>query len=148
MGTIYTEAEIKDLVLRQINNIKGLQVQFDDATEAYDEAVRECGFPCPLSTDSDKEKKYQLLVQRMRRWFLWQLLQQYILKFQSGDARAQQIVENLERVINKLDKDFEAARSAYDTAGLLADAAYFGNDLVLTTGLIDDRIGQSAEERT
>src|SRR4030042_1592093 len=103
MATSYDTDSLQQLVLTQINTIKGLQSSFEQpaAEDAYDEAVRECGFPCPTSTEDDKEKKYQWLVQRMRRWFMWQLLQQYILKFKAGDMEAQQIVKNLDTIVAK-----------------------------------------------
>lgn len=148
MGTIYKEEDLKNSVLNQVNTIKGLQTVFTtpDADEAYNEAVRECGFICPVDSDTDKAKKYQWLLQRMRRWFLYQLYMQYILKFKSGDAEAQQIASNLQKAIDKLDKDFETAKA--NDAELFVDSTYFGEDLVLGTGLIEDRVGQQTEDRT
>ena len=152
MSKNYTESEIKSLVLNQINGIKGLDAAFDsdDATEALDEAVRECGFEHPLNTDTDKDVKYNWLIQRMRRFYIGRLLERYILRFDAGDLKAQGIVKNLTDAINKMDDDFDKARSDEKTAHIFIDAeGLFGSDTVVVgPGFIDDRIGQPIEDRT
>lgn len=147
----YTVSEIQTLVLDQSNNIKGIdstaQFQPEQSVEAYDEACRECGFENPETTDADKLQKYHWLIQRMRHWYLWQLWQQYILRFKGGDMEAQQIVKNLEVIVNKMDKDFEAGKTAGTTAHLFNDAGtVFGEAMVIGPGFIDDRLNEDTQE--
>lgn len=145
----YTLDELKSMVLTQVNAIKGLSDEFGTnySDESYNEAVRECGFELPETDDVDKSKKYQWLIQRMRRWFLFQLWQQYILRFKAGDMEAQQLASNLEKIIKKLDEAFEAAKTAIDTAALFVDSDYiFGTDLVVGPGFIDDRFGETHDD--
>jgi hypothetical protein len=148
----YTVEEIKALVLDRINQIEGLKTTytFIDADEAYEFATIECGFTHPESGDEDKDKKYRWLIQRMRRWYLGDLWERYILRFDVGDLAAQKIVENLKNICEKLDKDFEEAKASDDLGHLFATAAdVFGSGAsVIGTGLIEDRIGQPSEERT
>lgn len=145
----YTESELKTLVLNQINNIKGLSANFTstDADEAYDEAVRECGFEIPPTDDNDKLFKYQWLIQRQRRWYLSRLYEQYILRFDVGELKARQIAKNLSQVIQSLDEQFGAAKSDPNNAHVFYNAEnIFGSDIVISSGLIDDRIGQDITE--
>jgi len=144
----YTIKELQSMILEQANNIKGLDIKFapEHAVSAYEEAVMECGFEIPAESDNDRRKKMQWLILRMRRWFLWQLWQQYSLMFQGGDFNAQQIAFNLQKLVENLDKAFEAAKSAPETAALFIDAkTVFGTlPLVSGTGFAEDRIGQDS----
>lgn len=145
MSKNYTEADLKTLVLDQVNNIKGLEAAFDpmQSEEAYDEAVMECGFSIPEITDVDKDRKYHWLIQRMRRWYLGRLLEQYNLRFDAGDLKAQQIVTNLLNTCNKYDSDFAIAKTDNATAHLFinAELGFSSQPLVLKPGFVDDRIG-------
>lgn len=141
----YTEAQIKALVLDQINNIKGLDNSFmpSDADEAYDWAVMQCGFSVPASTDTDKDTKYQWLIQRMRRWYMGRLRDMYSLRFDAGELRAGQIVKNLMSICEALDTDFKEAKDDPATAALFVDSqAVFDDDMVIGPGFVDDRFGQ------
>lgn len=143
--TTYTVAELKALVLGQINKIKGIAAVFanPDDDQSYDEAVRECGFEIPATDDDDLTIKYQWLIQRMRRWYIGQLYVQYVLQFEAGDLKAQQIVRNLERMLKTMDEQFGAAKADADLAHIFYNAAtYFGTDLVQDSGFVTDRIGQ------
>lgn len=145
MSKNYTEADLKVLVLNQINSVKGLEAAFDpmQSEEAYDEAVMECGFSTPEITDGDKDRKYHWLIQRMRRWFIGRLLEQYSLRFDAGDLKAQQIVDNLLKICTKNDADFVFAKSDNATAHLFLDATtgFSSSPMVLKPGFVDDRIG-------
>lgn len=145
----YTLTELKEMVLEQANAIKGLATAFDSThgDEAYEEANRECGFELPETTDADKAKKIHWLIQRMRRWYLFQLWQQYSLLFQGGDMNAQQIAFNLMKLVEKMDQQFLDAKSAPETAALFLEAeVMFGYlPIVVGTGFIDDRLGQEAQ---
>ena len=147
----YIASEIKVLVLEQANKIKGLQILFDDtdADSAYVEACMECGFEVPLVDDVSKDKKNFWLLQRMKRWYLGQLWIQYSLRFDLGDIKAQSITKNLEILCGAMDKRFDAAKSAEDTAHLFSDATttYGSDPIVIDTGLVEDRVGQSIEKR-
>lgn len=145
----YTLAEIKELIREQANNIKGLSSSFlsSDSDAAYDEAVRECGFELPGTTDADKQLKYHWLILRMRRWYMWQLWQQYILRFKAGDMEAQQIVKNLQNIVDKMDKAFETGKTAEDAAHLFIDSdVVFGTSMVIGAGFIDDRMCETTQD--
>lgn len=145
----YTEAEIKTLVLDQMNDIKGLSASFtsNDATEALDEAVRECGFEVPATTDADKLTKYQWLILRMRRFYLGRLYDQYILRFDAGELKAWQIAKNLSKTCKALDEQFGAVKSDPDNAHLFHNAdTVFGTDIVLLSGFVNDRAGQDISD--
>jgi hypothetical protein len=145
----YTLTELKEMVLEQANAIKGLSTSFGSTQgdEAYEEANRECGFELPATDDADKAKKIHWLIMRMRRWYLFQLWQQYSLLFQGGDMNAQQIAFNLMKLVDKMDQQFVDAKSAPDTAALFIESdVMFGSlPIVLSPGFIEDRIGQEAQ---
>jgi len=137
--------QIKSLVLNQVNAVKGLSEKFTSgqAGEAYDEATREIGFELPAASDTDVEIKYQWIIERMRRWFLFQLYNQHILRFDISDLRAGQVVRNLEKAIKGMDDRFRSAREEQATAHLFMKAAdVFGNDMVLTSGFLENAMGK------
>lgn len=145
----YTQTELTYLVLTQANKIRGLRTEFEpeDSNSAYDEACRECGFELPATDDADKRLKYQWLIHRMRRWYIFQLWQQNVQFADNGDFKAQQIVKNCDRIVTKLDADFETAKTAEDSAHLFLDAGtVFGVPLVVGTGFIEDRIGETTQD--
>ena len=146
MATVtYTTQGLKLLVLTQINRIKGLSASFEagDADASYDEAVRECGFENPVAGDADRDIKYQWLMQRMRRWYLARLHEQYILRFDISDMRAGQVERSLEKIVSKLDEAFAEARTAEATAHIfLSQEDVFGSDLVVTSGFLDNAMGE------
>lgn len=141
----YTLSELKTLVLDQINQIKGLSTAFvsTDSDEAYDWATMQCGFTIPDSTDTDKDKKFEWLIQRQRRWYMGRLRDIYSLRFDAGELRAGQIAKNLMTICETLDAAFNAAKNDAATASLFADSqAIFTDDVVSGPGLVDDRFGQ------
>lgn len=145
MPTTYTEQQIKDLVMNQINKTKGLSSLFvsADATESFDEAVRECGFGLPASDDEFIQPKYEWLIKRMRRWYFSRLLEQYSLRFDTSDLRASQIPKNLRAVIADMDQEFADAKESDKTSHLFIDAAaFFGDDMVVTSGFLDNAYGE------
>ena len=147
----YSLTELKELVLLQINKIKGLDIPFDsiDSDEAYDSAVRECGFELPETDDVDKAPKYRWLAHRMGSWYFSKLLERNIYKFKMGDLEANQLVGNLERLIKKYDEEFTKAKEDAGTTHLFMDAdTAFGEDMIVAPGFIEDRVGESIEERT
>ena len=146
----YTKTELETMVLAKINGIKGLSANFinDDATESYESAARECGFEVPETTDTDKGKKYNWLIERMKYWFLDHLLTRYILEFDKGEFKAEGIKKGLIKILSNMDKKFNAAKSDPANAALFLDSSdVFGDDLlVLPPGFIDDRIGQATSD--
>lgn len=147
----YTLTELKELILAQVNKVKGLDVPFDsvDSDEAYDSAVRDCGFELPLTTDEDKAQKYKWLAQRMGWWYFSKLLERYVFRFKTVDLEAQQLVGNLERLVKRYDEEFTKAKEDAKTTHLFIDAdTQFGIDIVVGPGFVDDRISESIEVRT
>lgn len=148
----YTKEELKTLVTEQINKVTEITTKFTievEGEEAYNSAVRECGFEIPATDDADKALKYHWLIERMRRWFYGRILELRFLRFDAGELLASQVAKNLMAIIEKMDEQFSEAREAAETAALFVDAdTYFGSDVVIGPGLIDDRIGQPTEERT
>jgi len=146
----YTESELQLLVLNQINKIKGLSVLFtsEDASEAYNAAVRDCGFEHPANDDDDLGKKYRWLLQRMRRWYTDTLLFQYSMRFDSQDMKTSQISKSLMTLRDSLDKEFN--REINNNPSLFSEAlpTMFYDDMVTGHGLVDDQIGQDATDRT
>ena len=149
----YTLSELKTLVLDQMNQIKGLEAPFGntnaDADNSYDEAVMQCGFEIPATTDADKDKKYFWLIQRIRRWYMGRLLEQYSLRFKAGDMEAQQIYLNIRSLCKDLDDAFQKARESETESYLFINAdTSIDSAIIVSPGFIEDRIGQSIEERT
>lgn len=148
----YTATEIKQIVLEQVNKIKGIESEFDvtDSDNAYATACMECGFEVPESTDSDKDKKNYWLMHRMRTWYLKRLWEQYALRFKVGDIEAQQIAYALEKLCKKMDDEFATAKTSEESIHLFMESGdVFGSQpLLLDTGLVEDRIGQDISERT
>ncbi len=141
----YTTDDLKKLVMDQVNKVKGISASFgiSEADEAYDQAVTEVGFETPVATDSDLDVKNLWLINRMRRWFISQLSLEYILRFDTGDLRASQLSKNLERMVTRLDEEFKAAKESEATAHIFIKASnVFGDDLVLTSGFLEDGVGQ------
>jgi hypothetical protein len=139
--------DLKQIMLSEVNQIKGDAGAFnpDDADSAYDEAMRECGFEFPSSDTSDDDRKQILwLKKRMRRWFVAQLWQRNIEAHKSGDMEGQSIPVNFERIIKNMDAEFLAAKETEDVLALSGDVPLS----VIPTGLVEDRIGQSIEDRT
>lgn len=134
---ISSENQLKDLVLRQINNIKGLSPTFtpNDSVAALDFAKMECGFEYPTAADTRRDSKLLLMINRMRKWYYDRLREHYILRFDTGDLRARQIVENLQKAIQDMDKSFaEAMFSGPDLFGATA--------MVHRSGIFDDYVGE------
>lgn len=143
MATTYSVADLKTLVLNQVNGVKGMAASFPNADAAYDEAVRQCGFSNPEASDAAAEVKTDWLIQRMRRWFIEQLQIQYILRFDTGDLRSGQISRNLEKKIAAMDQAFSDAKNNDATAHLFIDAsAFFGKEMVMTSGFVDSKLGE------
>lgn len=149
----YTDlAALKTLILEQANKIKGLAVPFvsGEATEAYNTAKQECGFPFPVPTDEDNDRKCFWIKERMRRWFIATLWDQYTFRFDTSDMKSSQLVKNLMDRVVKLDEDFQKAKEDPALAALFIEASdIFGTKpLVIGTGFEDDRLGQGIESRT
>ena len=146
----YTKDDLETLVVVKINGIKGLDADYgvEEAREAYESAARECGFELPETTDTDKGKKYNWLIERMKYWFLDHLLTRYILEFDKGEFKAEGIKKGLIKILSNMDKKFNAAKSDPANAALFLDSSdVFGDDLlVLPPGFIDDRIGQATAD--
>lgn len=141
----FTLDEIKNTVLDQINKIKGIGTKFvlPEASAAYDEATREIGFELPATSDPDVDIKYQWIIERMRRWFIFQLYNQHLLRFDVSDMRAGQLVKNLEKAVKTMDDRFSAARENEATAHIFIKAAnVFGDDMVLTSGFLENAMGK------
>jgi hypothetical protein len=140
----YTLTALKDLVRNQINQISGISPSFTstEGTAAYDAATLECGFVFPADDDSDKDAKYRWLAQRMRRWYIFRLLERHSLHaFDAGTLRVSKIIQNLAMQIEKLDAEFQQAQG--EVPVLSASSNIFGTgSLVSGSGIYDDAIGQ------
>lgn len=144
----YTAQELQDKVLARVNKIKGLSVDFDtdEAKESYEDAVRECGFEAPISTDADMNMKQLWLTKRMHRFFMMRLFEQYSLRFGVDNMTADQIPKTLLNAIKYMDEEFEKAKEILDLFSSLTDV--FGDSsFVFGPGFVTDRIGQDMEER-
>lgn len=148
MSKVYTEQEIKDLVLNQVNSIKklsDLSITFTstDSTQAYDTAVRECGFVVPTSTDTDIDAKNTWLINRQRRWYYYSIREKLLLLIENGDLKGGGIVDRLSKVITEMDAEFQKAKEAEGTAHLFLDATEaLNSSSVIPSGFVDDRVGQ------
>lgn len=144
MATTYTVTTIIELVVDQMNKIKGLQTDWyiADGQQAYDAAVSDIGFGLPIAGDELYAVKSKWIIDRMRRWFYDQLRSQYALRFDISDLKANQIFKNLNQMVNQMDENFLLAKEDPSTAGIFINAAnVFGNDMVVTSGFIENRNG-------
>lgn len=145
VGTVYTEATIKNLVMTQVGQIMKVDPPFspEDADVAYQTAVRECGYIVPTSDDEDLDQRNHWLIERMRRWFIWNLVERHALFVSMGDVRTSSIPEQVMKIIKVLDDAFQAAKSDTTTAHLFIDAeVFFGSPIVVASQFVDDRVGQ------
>lgn len=147
--TTYSQEEFETLILGQINAIKNVKTPFDlvEASQALREAEMECGFSFPSISDSDASKKYRWIANRMRRWFYWRLYERYILQFNVGDLQAQGISVNMQKIVEMLDKEFEKGKEIDADIFTTSDVLFGERPFVYLSGLVEDRIGQSVEER-
>lgn len=148
---VYTAAELKGLVLEQVNAIKNLSDSFNitHANQAYDTAVRECGFEVPISGDADLGAKNEWLIRRMKRWFYAELAAQYATIFDSGDIRAGQIYRNFAQKTKDYDLDFKEAKENPATLNLFvrADQLFdLTSGHVFKPGFQQDMVGQEIAE--
>lgn len=135
-------------MLAEINSISGLGTAFvaADGISAYDEAVREVGFEVPSTTDVDRQEKYQWLIARMRRWFYLQVYQRNMLNFDISDLKRSQIPKLLAARIKDIDADFVRGKESPESAHLFLSAGnIFGEDIVMTSGFLDNRHGEGIE---
>jgi len=145
-GKVYTGSEIKNMVLTRVNNIRKLDTPFGatDADEAFDSAIRECGFDLPVAGDDYIDQKNEWIIKRMVYWFYFQVRARYLLLVESGDIKAGGIVVRLTNILNDMNSEFEKARSSDTTAHLFVNSStLFGSSpLVLESGYVNDSIGQ------
>lgn len=152
MAKVYTEAEIKTLVLDQVNSIKklsdlGITFTSTDSTQAYDTAVRECGFVVPIATAGDIDARNTWLINRQRRWFYYRIREKLILLMENGDLKGGGIIDRLSKVITEMDAEFQKAKEAEGTAHLFLDAtATLASSSVIPSGFVNDRAGQDITE--
>jgi hypothetical protein len=144
--TSYTESEIKALVLNWANSIKKLTITFtdSDSDEAYDSAVRDCGFEVPESDDEYLAFKNQWIIERQRYFYLRSVRDQHILFMDSGDLQFGGITERITKILNEMDKRFDEAKNSATTAHLfITPEMLFGEGaIVVDSGFVNDRMGQ------
>lgn len=147
MAKIYTADELKLMLLEEVNKVLKLDKSFTlaDADVAYDEACRECGFSLPSdSTDASSDTMNQWLIQRMRRYFMYQLRNKHLLLIDNSDIKVGGIVERMTKILAEMDDKFAAARMDAMTSGLFVNASdvYGLDSVVVSSGFIEDRVGQ------
>lgn len=142
---IYTEEQIKTLVLTWCNKIKKLDMQFymPDADESYDFAVRECGFALPAEGDPDHDinNKNHWLIRRMQRWFIERIRDANLLLIDTGDVEGGGVVSRLESILAKMDDEFMAAKES-ESIGHLFIGITTLKPRVVASGFNYDRAGQ------
>lgn len=142
---IYTEEQIKALVLAWCNKIKKLDMQFymSEANEAYDCAMRECGFSLPVESEAEHDinNKNHWLIRRMQRWFIERIRDANLLLVDTGDIEGGGVVSRLENMLAKMDAEFMAAKES-ETIGHLFIGITTFKPRVIGSGFNYDRVGQ------
>lgn len=149
--TTYTVSSLKTYVKTEMNDIDGLSDFTDsDLNNAYDEAIRECNFEVPTSTDSYKDIKNTCLINRMMRFLFRKAYMRHVLRFDVKEMKAGQIVNNLwgkAGVISKLDEEFENYRVGAYAYLFIADIdKVFATDSVVPSGFKYDDLGMDTSE--
>lgn len=147
----YTVSSLTTYVKTEMNDIDGLADFTDtDLTNAYDEAIRECNFEVPLSTDTYKDIKNTCLINRMFRFLFRKAYMRHILKFDVKDMKAGQLVNNLwgkSGIISKLDEEFEQYRIGPYAYLFIANVSkIFATDSVIPSKFKYDRFGMDTTE--
>jgi len=146
MAKVFTVAEMQSMVLDRINKIKKLSTVFTqpESVDAYDAAVRECGFSVPVTGDDDINLKNEWLIKRMGFWFYYMVRERHLLLVDSGDIKASEIVKNLTKILDGFNAEFEKAKTSDTTSFLFTEAGnVFGSDpMVLPSGFVNDSIGE------
>lgn len=149
--TTYTVSSLKTYVKTEMNDIDGLSDFTDsDLNNAYDEAIRECNFEVPTSTDSYKDIKNTCLINRMMRFLFRKAYMRHVLRFDVKEMKAGQIVNNLwgkAGVISRLDEEFENYRVGAYAYLFIADIdKVFVTDSVVPSGFKYDDLGMDTSE--
>lgn len=149
--TTYTVSSLKTYVKTEMNDIDGLSDFADsDLNNAYDEAIRECNFEVPTSTDSYKDIKNTCLINRMMRFLFRKAYMRHVLRFDVKEMKAGQIVNNLwgkAGVISRLDEEFENYKVGTYAYLFIADIdKVFATDSVAPSGFKYDDLGMDTSE--
>jgi hypothetical protein len=97
-----------ELIANVTREIKGLSVQFtsDNMTDAVAEAQRETGFTLPNSVD----EQTRWLKQRTTRHLIYMIWLENSVKFKVKTIALDQKFDHLNKVLAKMDKDWEKAK--------------------------------------
>lgn len=149
--TTYTVSSLKTYVKTEMNDIDGLSDFADsDLNNAYDEAIRECNFEVPTSTDSYKDIKNTCLINRIMRFLFRKAYMRHVLRFDVKEMKAGQIVNNLwgkAGVISRLDEEFENYKVGTYAYLFIADIdKVFATDSVAPSGFKYDDLGMDTSE--
>lgn len=145
--TYYSLVKLKELAMDSANTI-GLPTQYreDDVDKAYGYACGRCGYTNPDASDADYGFKQTWLIEMMQVYFLRDVQNKYLLKFDVGDLKLGQVSRMVRDMLSDREAGFEKAKSDPNTAHLFVNAAtYFGKS-VFKSGIVDDMFGHSLDE--
>ena len=107
MVQYYTLAQLKQLALK---NAQRYRSEYDDSdvTKAYTSACALAGFENPASSDvTDYALMQYWLINLMNLYFYKDIYDRKLLHHDIADLKINQVLKNIEKVIDKLEKAFK-----------------------------------------